>query len=271
MSSDFRRIRFSKENESPLSEGEEYSLWSNHIRMLFTTPAEHFSIYDRPVDCGPSLLKGQVNDYTQINFDEKKRDSLSPSSSALPYLGSADIVFDNRYAFRDNFLDTPASASTDCYPLCFYLRMMRNSGKPSEEIDRAKEADVKKTESAKSFQLYDAAEERRDSLDRYSSVSHHEGVPRECAMDRNADLTKHQVETTRPPFFDEGHFRPIKQTDLSSCIRLPPFSDARVELQQAKLMDEMTDLLIYVRKQNAMSSELSRQLIRSKYLMSFEP
>lgn len=44
--------------------------------------------------------------------------------------------------------------------------------------------------------------------------------------------------------------------------------DVRVELQQAKLMEEMTELLLFIRQRNQLSTQLTRQLTHTKWLLS---
>lgn len=117
-----------------------------------------------------------------------------------------------------------------------------------------------------------------DQRDRYSSVSeafYAEAEAQDSAARLASHLRRKQKQRVSPALHslrgtwkveEEGYDGTDDENNEASFFS----GDARVELQQAKLMEEMTELLLFVRQHNQLSAQLTQQLNRTKLLLSHE-
>eukprot|EP00796_Vickermania_ingenoplastis_P006143 gene6143-4422_t len=220
MTASFRRTPWGA--TEPLTEAEEYSLWSSHVRLLFAAPECYPSIYDRPETSGPP-------------HDPKTRGS-EPSPLGEPTSPEADPSATSCWGDEEE---------GGVFLWCFYSRMMRGVGVGPREGAAA----------SPSFA------ETEDDFDRYSSVSEplqgqEAATAKRLAARLRSRQKKHAVGATTP------------EEDPTTYLSCPFTGDAKVELQQAKLMEEMTALLLDVRHRNALYAQLQHQLAQTKLLSS---
>lgn len=148
MITDLRRILWNTKEE-PLNENEEYTLWSSHIKMMFSLPTNFYSEYDVTHPAAFSQKEPAI--YETGTFNDGKQDSivtsLEPSGNSFttndisegsisahdgaiwPFCLDAD-PFTAHSSYWDVAVQCASHNSnqlkSEYYPWCFYPRMMRN-------------------------------------------------------------------------------------------------------------------------------------------------
>lgn len=216
---------FRSSSQEPLTEAEEYSIWSNRICSLFSQPYHelHRSIYERAGGDGEPRISR--SDFREAHENDCNVDT----ESELPW--------------------------------CFLARMMHATTAAQPTLEERQRMEVGHSNSSTASCGNEFME---DDSDRYSSVSQHLYMSENEVGCRLAS----QLRERQSPGRTGNEVSPaLPKTFGSEKQRI--VGDAKVELQQAKLMEEMTDLLLHLRRKNELSAQLGRQLRETQYLLSF--
>lgn len=307
MTTDLRQIRWNL-SELPLTEAEEYSVWSNHVKLMFLYPGEFYSAYDRALNsenfsagkthCDrPSTTNdGDASVETQektfpANQEIRCESTCDIPSLCLPY---SLAPYCSPFSFGSISDSQRVPSEETCFPWCFYPRMMRhvvfsadhgNENKWYPDCGSASAAGTKKKSTTQESAFFSCMTEqkRKSRSPSFSGLLRHvevENVNEVHAVCHLAALLRKRnekkgfkMQTSCTPCDlcgEELGKRNIpsllsRSSFISSTLRT---GDLKVEERQAKFMNDATELLLRIRNENILTSELHHQLERSKLILS---
>lgn len=314
MAANLRQILWNAEGKS-LTEAEEYTIWASHIKTLFLFPSCFFSEYDHrngeewpsfeaihcraaPIDEGASSTD-VINHSLSHSNEEKSFDEGSGNTKSYAWPFCLHAFPCPRLCSSWDILLKKSSSTwsldDECFPWCFYPRMMRQTSikkraESGEEWDNVflesnplpLKYQPRGVQSATASRRFDNKQEAASSP---SSPFPHgllitEDEAEAQAAQRLATLLRrrHQKNFRSKPLLERASDTPgaaswgIKIPNSSSkestCYLPVHLGDPKVEERQAKFMNEATNLLLHTRAQNNLFSELHRQLARTHFILS---
>lgn len=215
-----------------LTPAEDYALWGARVNCLFRNPTRYCG-----TDADIDIRYQRMYDNTTAMKDIDPKDAqVTPSTP----VGSSESTLYNTYYDEDAF------------PFCFYARMLR--GAPPAMPAATTPSTLQTRQCGR---LYKST--ISDGL--FSSVSQRHYVDEAELTDRIAVRLRRQATEKRRALAAAAEYT---RYDLQGPA--PSFLDPKVEAVQATLMEEMTSLLMDVRRRNAAAQELRNTLVRSRAL-----
>lgn len=306
MTADLRQIRWNS-SEIPLTEAEEYSVWSNHVNLMFLYPSEFYSAYDRIQNSeifsvgkthyartriangGDANMESQEKTFP-VNREISYESTCDTSSLCLPYSFAPQC---SPFSFEDVFVHQRSSSQVSCFPWCFYPRMMRhvvinakhgneNKWYPDCGSTRTNGTNVKsRTQESEFFSRI--MEKKKNPSPFLSSPLYHiavedanevDAVCRLAALLRKRNEkkgTKRQNSCQSCDLYGKEfrmHSMPSLLNRASLISSTLGNGDLKVEEKQAEFVNDATELLVHIRNENSLTSELHHQLERSKLIFS---